>query len=160
MVGDQMSSYKSPGVLTDQTMINNNKQWENLLGLIRDYIFENINKLTARNDLYMTELQGRVNDLSQFKFIINGPVDIKPGGKKMKKQEIKSLKYAQQIQKTKDLQLKIGTRHSQNENQVRNTMNLNNNKDQQEMNKLQQNDGSYRREFNQDTNEIVQFLID
>eukprot|EP00486_Rosalina_sp_Unknown_P008067 CAMPEP_0201592036 /NCGR_PEP_ID=MMETSP0190_2-20130828/190037_1 /ASSEMBLY_ACC=CAM_ASM_000263 /TAXON_ID=37353 /ORGANISM="Rosalina sp." /LENGTH=378 /DNA_ID=CAMNT_0048050617 /DNA_START=17 /DNA_END=1150 /DNA_ORIENTATION=+ len=27
MVGDQMSSYKSPGVLTDQTMINNNKQW-------------------------------------------------------------------------------------------------------------------------------------
>ena len=81
MVGDQMSSYKSPCILTDQGVINNNKQWENLLGLIRDFIFENQNKLRARNDLYMNELKGRVNDLSQFKFILNAPADIKPGGK-------------------------------------------------------------------------------
>ena len=159
MVGDQMSSYKSPGVLTDQNMINNNKQWENLLGMIRDYILQNQEKLKQRNDLYMNELKGRVNDLSQFKFILNSPVDIKPGGKKLKKQEIQSLKMAQQLQKTKDLQLRIQSRHSQNENQVRNTMNLNNNKDQQEMNRLQQNDGSYRREFNQDTNAIVEFMV-
>ena len=160
MIGNQQSSYQSPGKLTNQEVIQNNQQWENLLNLTKNYMTENSAKLAVRNELYLNELKGRIDDLSQFKFIINAPVPGGQGGKKMKKSELQQLRLAQMKQKTKNLNLKVGQRHKENENAIRNTMNLaQNQKDQKEFQNVQNNDGSWRVEFEKDTNALCEFFV-
>merc|ERR1711997_1294183 len=161
--GDTMSTYKGPGKIENVEVLKNNQQWESLMNVLRDFMIKNYNMLSNRNDLYLQELSGRINDLQQFKNILNGKFDVEQkqnGGKKMKQKEIKALKVAEATQKTKNLTLNIQQRHNELQNKVRNTMNMNDSKDQQQLNNFSNNNNKvWRNEFTEDTKELIDYLI-
>lgn len=161
--GDTMSTYKGPGKIENVEVLKNNQQWESLMNVLRDFMIKNYNMLSNRNDLYLQELSGRINDLQQFKNILNGKFDVEQkqnGGKKMKRKEIKALKVAEATQKTKNLTLNIQQRHNELQNKVKNTMNMNDNKDQMQLNNFSNNNNKvWRNEFSQDTKEVIDYLL-
>merc|ERR1712154_685320 len=80
--------------------------------------------------------------------------------RKKEKEAIKAKKVNEIVKKTRNLNLNVQQRHTQNENQVKNTMDLNNSKkDKQEMDNFVRDDAKWRNEFDRDTQELIQYLV-
>jgi len=162
--GDTMARYKPPGKIEDAEVVKNNQEWESLLNVLKDFIINNQKKLAERNAFYLQELGGRINDLSEFKNILNTKISEEMQDqrnlRKKEKDAIKAKKVNEIVKKTKNLNLNVQQRHTQNENQVKNTMDLNNSqKDKQEMDNFVRDDAKWRNEFDRDTQELIQYLV-
>jgi len=162
--GDTDATYKPPGKIENEEVLKNNEQWEQLMGLIRDYINAHQQQLQQRNAAYMKELQGRIDDLSQFKTVCLD-VHVEEENQKvplyMQKQHRAKVRVKKQSEANRQragLSANVQQRHQAIENEAKATM-ANNQKDQQELQNLTSNDGGWRREYDQDTKALIEYLV-
>eukprot|EP00485_Elphidium_margaritaceum_P014435 CAMPEP_0202728030 /NCGR_PEP_ID=MMETSP1385-20130828/185422_1 /ASSEMBLY_ACC=CAM_ASM_000861 /TAXON_ID=933848 /ORGANISM="Elphidium margaritaceum" /LENGTH=372 /DNA_ID=CAMNT_0049394275 /DNA_START=43 /DNA_END=1161 /DNA_ORIENTATION=+ len=162
--GDQMAAYKTPGIIENAEVLQNNAQWDKCMALVRDFVLQNQQRLAQRNDLYMQELAGRIGDLSQFKEILNLKIaeedeTVPLYERKKHLAKIKAKKQQEANRRRVDLCNNVQQRHNQVESQAKNTLNAQSQKDQNELQSLSNNDGGWRKEFDQDTRALVEYLV-
>merc|ERR1712060_721486 len=123
--------------------------------MLKEFILANQKELEERNAFYLKELEGRIGDLSNFKTIIGTQIDEEKQDmsklRKKDKQKIKAKKVNTVVRNTKNLSNATKQRHVEIEADVKKTMHLNKERDQQEMKNLEHNDAAWRQEFDEDT---------
>eukprot|EP01083_Nonionella_stella_P017925 50172_1 len=158
--GDEMSAYKGPGIIENDEVLQNNAKWEECLSNMKDFMIANRSKLAARNEVYMKELAGRVNDLGTFKGVVNTRIPEENDPKfKRKKKEVRAMKVAEVGRKNKDLLQSVAKRHQENANAMKSTIDAKSNKDTKEFQQFTANDGGWRQEINQDTEVLIDYLV-
>ena len=160
---EQRHDAQSKGKIEDKAVLQDNERWQGLMNMLKEFILNNQSKLEERNAFYLKELQGRIGDLSNFKNILSVQIEEEKQDlsklRKKEKQAIKAKKVSVVVQNAKNLSNGLKQRHVDIEADVKKTMDLNKQREQQEMQSLVHNDEAWRKEFDEDTQALIEFLV-